>query len=92
LATVQTDDDVGEIAVELAIEIQPKDLIFHRVKDEGNGRAPRSWFQREKINVELIARRLIELTHKDVVSVDGVKIKLGKTVLRGTRRTVPKGR
>jgi hypothetical protein len=91
LATVQANEGAHEIAVELAIEIQPKDLVFHRVRADSQ-RAPRTWFQRENINVELIARRLIELTHRDVSLGDEVKIKLGKAVLRGTRRSVKQGR
>lgn len=93
LATVQADDGASEISVELAIEIHPKDLVFHRIQTEMNERAPKTWFRREKINVELIARRLIELTHKDKAGPDPkeAKLKLGRTVLRGKRRVVQKG-
>jgi hypothetical protein len=94
LATVQTNEDAEEIAVELSIEVQPKDLVFHRIRTDGSARVPRSWFQREKINVELIARRLLELTYRDANRPEApneVRIKLGRTVLRGKRRAVPKG-
>ncbi len=91
LATIQTQEEAEEIAVELAIEIQPRDLVFQRIFVEADGRAPRTWFQREKINVELIAKRLIELTHKDQSQSGEVRIKLGKTVLRGKRRSRPQG-
>jgi hypothetical protein len=86
LATVQASDSASDIAVELAIEIQPKDLIFHRVMVEGERRSPKTWLQREKVNVELIARRLIELTRGSKDPSNEIRITLGKTVLRGKRR------
>jgi len=89
LATVQAESHSDEIAVELTIEVQPKDLVFHRIRNDGTEREPRSWFQREKVNVELIARRLLELTHRNRLRVEGpeeVRIKLGTTALRGKRR------
>ncbi|MCA6109013.1 hypothetical protein [Bradyrhizobium cenepequi] len=86
LATVQANDGASEIAIELAIEIQPKDLVFHRVMVQGEHRAPKTWFQRERINVELIARRLIELTQNNKLPPSEVRITLGRTTLRGRRR------
>jgi hypothetical protein len=90
LATVQAENNAAEISVELAIEIQPRNLVFHRIFTEGSERAPRTWFQREKINVELIARRLIELTHKDGSLPNEIGVRLGRTVLRGKRRSAPR--
>lgn len=90
LATVQANYDAEQISIELAIEIQPKDLVFHRIRSGGE-RAPRTWFQRENINVEIIARRLIEMTHRDASQISEPKIKLGRATLRGKRRSVSRG-
>jgi hypothetical protein len=86
LAIVQADENVDDIAVELVIEIEPRDLIFHRIKTEGGTKPLKPWFKRERINVELIARRLIELTHMRSENVSDATVKLGKAVLRGKRR------
>jgi hypothetical protein len=88
LAIVQANGDANELKVELAIEIEPKDIVFHRLKHEGNVRAPKSWFQRERINVELVARRLIELAAPVGTDPDRsrVRLKLGTSTLHGRRR------
>ena len=80
----------NEIAIELSIEIQPKDLVFRKVSDESNERS-RRWFKRNQINTELIARRLVELAYGGAGasnSSEQAKIVLGTATLQGRRKVL----
>jgi len=87
LATVEAFEASEEISVELTMEIQSRDLVFRRIARNRDAKKKR-WYQREKVNAEVIARRLFELAHKHAPS-DGpgrLRVKLGTATLRGRRR------
>jgi hypothetical protein len=88
LATVLADQGVNEISVELTVEVQTRDLVFQKLVPPEY--SPLSWFRRETINKNLIARRLIELAQGGAAlseTAGQTKVRLGTATLYGKRRT-----